>query len=159
MPNWCEGKLKIRGKKENILDFFKNGISLIDYKEGESIEIVPDIEMNDELFIKNLGKISTIYIKETRRHFLKPDFAYIDTYNIGKKESIIVMHFKAAWGIATESLAEISKKYNIDFKIYAFEMGSEFNQDIEIVKGNIIKNEEITFDDYVWECIDPTMGG
>lgn len=29
MPNWCEGKLKIRGKKENIEKFFKNGTVLL----------------------------------------------------------------------------------------------------------------------------------
>lgn len=125
----------------------------------ESIEIVPDVEMNDELHIKNLGDVTSLYIKETSRHFLKPDFEYISTYNIEKKEPIVVIGFKAAWGIEVKTLSEISEKYNIDFKIYAFEMGMQFNQDIEIIKGKIIKNEEITFDDYAWECIDPIMGG
>ena len=32
MPNWCEGKLKIRGKKKDILKFFKEGTSLIEHK-------------------------------------------------------------------------------------------------------------------------------
>lgn len=164
MPNWCEGKLKIRGKKEDILKFFKDGTSLIDYdKNHETIEIIPNVEMNDELYIENLNKTKTslksLYIKGTRRHFLKPDFEYIDTYNIEEKEPIVAIDFKAAWAIDAESLSEISKKYNIDFKIYAFEMGCEFNQDIEIIKGRIIRNEEITFENYVWECIDPTLGG
>ncbi len=35
----------------------------------------------------------------------------------------------------------------------------EFNQDVEIYKGEIIKNVEIEFDDYMWECITPNMGG
>lgn len=164
MPNWCEGKLKIRGKKEDILKFFKDGTSLIDYNENyETIEIIPNVEIDDELHIENLNKTKTslksLYIKGTRRHFLKPDFEYISTYNIEKKEPIVVMGFKAAWGIEVKTLSQISKKYNIDFKIYAFEMGMQFNQDIEIIKGQIIKNEEITFDDYAWECIDPIMGG
>lgn len=29
MANWCEGKLKIRGKKENILSFIKEGTSIL----------------------------------------------------------------------------------------------------------------------------------
>lgn len=115
--------------------------------------------MNDELYIKNLGNIDTIYIKETRRHFLKPDFQYIYVYNIDEEEQTIVIPFKAAWNIDAEKLCAISKKYNIDFKIYAFEMGAQFNQDVEIIKGKIVKNEEITFVDYSWECIDPEMGG
>lgn len=172
MPNWSEGKLKIRGKKEDILLFFKNGTSLIDHKDGEMIEIIPDVEIDDDfndLFIKNLGKRESLYIKETSRHFLKPDFSHIELYNIDEngelsskqlaKEYIIVINFIAAWEIEVKILSEISKKYNIDFKIYAFESGLEFNQDIEIVKGNIIKNEKITFKNYIWECIDPTIGG
>lgn len=30
MPNWCKGTLKIRGKKENIINFLENGTSLLD---------------------------------------------------------------------------------------------------------------------------------
>lgn len=164
MPNWCEGKLKIRGRKEDILNFFKDGTSLIDYTENhETIEVIPNVEMNDELHIENLDKTKTslksLYIKGTRRHFLKPDFEYVLTYGINKNEKIVVIHLKAAWAIDAESLSEISKKYNIDFKIYAFENGCEFNQDIEIIKGKILKDEEITFKNYAWECIDPIMGG
>lgn len=62
-------------------------------------------------------------------------------------------------GIDAEKLAEVSKKYEIDLKIYAFECGMEFNQDVEIINGEIIKNDEIKFDDYRWECINPTKGG
>lgn len=118
--------------------------------------------MCDELHIKNLKCLddyNSLYIKNTSRFFLNPDFEYIDTYNIDEEEQIIVINFKAAWSIKAEKLSEISKKYNIDFKIYAFEMGAQFNQDIEIIKGKIIKNENITFIDYAWECIDPIMGG
>ena len=32
MPNWCEGKLKIRGKKEHLVKFFHEGTSLLSYK-------------------------------------------------------------------------------------------------------------------------------
>lgn len=28
-----------------------------------------------------------------------------------------------------------------------------------LYKGEIIKNVEIEFDDYMWECINPNMGG
>ena len=29
MPNWCEGYLKIRGKKEDIVNFVENEIRLV----------------------------------------------------------------------------------------------------------------------------------
>ena len=36
---------------------------------------------------------------------------------------------------------------------------SEFNIDFEVHKGKVIKNNEIKFDDYVWECTNPEIGG
>ena len=43
MPNWCEGYLKIRGKKEDIVNFVENEIRLLKSKdifsEPEYLEI------------------------------------------------------------------------------------------------------------------------
>ena len=162
MPNWCKGTLKIRGKKENILNFLENGTSLLKgfwFPE----EIRTEIKMNDyaEIEIKNITEdINTLYIKGTRRNFIEKVENEIFIYNYDEEESIICLeNFKAAWGIDAEALRTISKKYNIDIKIFAFECGMEFNQNIEIIKGKIIKDEEIKFKNYIWECIEPTLGG
>ena len=56
-------------------------------------------------------------------------------------------------------MLEICKQYNVDMKIYAFECGVRFNQDIEIVDEKIVRNEIIKFEDYEWECINPIIGG
>lgn len=164
MPNWCKGNLKIRGKKENIVNFLKEGTLLL---EGfwEPKKIKPDIEEiydYDEIEIKNFDKEKRdcLYIKETRRHFIDPVENEIYIYDTDKEEQIICLeNFKAAWGIDTDALRTISKRYNIDIKIYGFERGMEFNQDIEIIKGKIIKDEEIKFENYRWECINPDLGG
>ena len=163
MPNWCEGNLKIRGKRENLIKFIKEGTSLL---EGffESIEVEPDVEITEyeELIIKNLDskrKRDCLYIKDTTRHFIE-NITDIYMYDDSKEEQVICFeNFKAAWSIETEQLRRISEKYNIDFKIYGFEGGQEFNQDIEITKGKIIKNETIEFKSYIWECINPNLGG
>lgn len=164
MPNWCKGTLKIRGKKENIIKFLEEGTSLL---EGlwEPKEIKPEIEINncDEIEIKNLDKLKGVdylYIKGTRRNFIDPVENEIYIHDIDEKEQIICLkNFKAAWGIDADALRVISDRYDIDIKIYAFEMGMEFNQDIEIIKGNIIKDDEIKFENYQWECIEPNLGG
>lgn len=116
--------------------------------------------MCDELHFKNINFekcLDSLYIKGTTRHFLKPEEYNMCSEN--EDEIIIPLVLKAAWGIEADALRAISQRYDIDFKIYAFEMGMEFNQDIEIVKGKIIKNEEIHFNNYWWECIDPMIGG
>lgn len=162
MPNWCKGTLKIRGKRENILKFLENGTSLLKgfwFPE----EIKPEIKTNDlaTIEIKNITEdINSLYIKGTRRNFIDPIENEVFMYDYEEEETIIYLeNFKAAWGIDAEALRVISKRYDIDFKIYAFERGMEFNQDIEIIKGKIIKDEEIKFKDYVWECIEPGIGG
>ena len=164
MPNWCKGNLKIRGKKGNIIKFLTEGTSLLDGL-WEPKEIKPEVEINDcdELEIKNIDRqkgIETIYIKGTRRNFIDPveDFIYI--HDIDEEEQIICLkNFKAAGGIDADALRIISARYDIDIKIYAFEAGMEFNQDIEIIKGKIIKDDEIKFENYQWECIEPNIGG
>ena len=164
MPNWCKGNLKIRGKKENIIKFLEEGTSLLD-GFWEPKEIKPKIEINDcdEIEIKNLDEtkgINYLYIKGTRKNFINPVENEIYVHDEDEEEQIICLeNFKAAWGIDAAALRMISNRYNIDIKIYAFEAGMEFNQDIEIIKGEIIKDEEITFKDYVWECIEPNIGG
>lgn len=164
MPNWCKGNLKIRGKKENIIKFLEEGTSLLDGL-WEPKEIEPKIEINDcdEITIKNLDKtkgIDCLYIKGTRRNFIDPVENEIYVYDEDEEEQIICLeNFKAAWGIDASALRMISNRYSIDIKIYAFEAGMEFNQDIEIIKGKIIKDEEIKFKNYVWECIEPNVGG
>lgn len=164
MSNWCRGNLKVKGKKENIIRFLKEGTFLL---QGfwEPKEVIPEIIINDynEIEIKNIDKekqIDCLYIKGTRRHFIDPIENEIFIYDVNEEESIICLeNFKSAWTIDTNDLSEISKKYNIDFKIYAFECGMEFNLDIEIIKGKIIKDEEIQFKNYQWECIEPNLGG
>ena len=44
-------------------------------------------------------------------------------------------------------------------KIHGFECGMEFNQVVEIVDGKIMKDEELQFKDYQWDCIFPNLGG
>lgn len=164
MPNWCKGNLKIRGKKENIIKFLEEGTSLLDGL-WEPKEIEPKIEINDcdEITIKNLDRtkgIDCLYIKGTRRNFIDPVENEIYVYDEDEEEQIICLkNFKAAWGIDAAALRMISNRYSIDIKIYAFEAGMEFNQDIEIIKGKIIKDEEIKFKNYAWECIEPYIGG
>lgn len=158
MPNWCVGDLKVRGKKEDIVNFIKKelfvlGGSIFDreYKEPEVIVDKCSIEVpnsNDGLWFRNLNR--TRFSQSIDLYFDEDD-GEILTLNLGEIQS--------AWGTDTKGLTKISKKYNLDFKIYAYEKGMQFNIDYEVHKGEVIKNDEITYDDYVWECTNPDIGG
>lgn len=64
MPNWCEGYLKIRGKKEDIVNFIENEIKLLKLKS-----IILEPEYVDIKMIDDLGECSFNY-KKSFREFL-----------------------------------------------------------------------------------------
>ena len=154
MPNWCKGTLKVRGQKKDLENFIFNGLKPVNCL-GEDQESLEPNEWN------NITFEGSAWIEGTKRGFVEYMDVYLDELEReeGEPDPIICLDTKFAWGIITQDLVEISKKYNIDFKILGFERGMEFNQDIEIVKGEIINDVEIQFDDYDWECINPTLGG
>lgn len=164
MPNWAEGVLKLRGTRENIAEFLRSELEPID--TGASIAEMlgqKPVKEHNQLVIETtewdmtLKSPEGMYIKGTRRAFIE---STIDWYfNDSHQEVLTIESFKQAWGVEAEPFVEISRKYNLDIKIYVFEKGMQFNQEIEIHKGELIKDNEITFDDYQWECLMPNLGG
>lgn len=154
MANWICGDLKVRGTKDNIKKFLIEGL----ISTGSKIK--PEITCDDKWGFSIRSNTDSFYIKDTRRSFIEKEeiHIYINDWE-DDEERVIVLEYKSAWGIDVVGLVNLSKEFNIDFKILGFELGMEFNQDVEIVKGKVIKDEEITFDDYEWECIRPHIGG
>lgn len=160
MPNWCEGSLKVRGEKENIRKFLTEALITI---HPVLIQVLrpdlqaPEVNVTEDdwsMTIESTGK-DGFHVKGTRRNFIESNSIEWEF----DRDVLIIDDFKAAWGIDSGPLVELSKQYDLDFRIYAFERGMEFNQEIEIHKGKIIKDLEIKFDDYEWECIMPGLGG
>lgn len=161
MPNWCRGDLKVRGTKENIRKFLLEGLQPIS-KGFLSPELVEtEIICDDTWEFSIKSETGAFYILGTRRNFIDGEKIETDIndWEDDEEKVIVIEDYKAAWGIDADHLASISEKFNIDFKILGFEQGMEFNQDIEVINGKIIKDEEIKFYDYKWESIRPHIGG
>ena len=162
MPNWCEGYLKIRGKKENIVNFIENEIKLLKLKS-----IILEPEYVDIKMIDNLGEYSFnykksyreyLYLKGTRRFFVESE--EISFYHFEDEVCHLTLEIKQAWAIdIQELLVKHSKKYHVDFNIYASEKGMEFEQYITVVDGELVRNEEKVYDDFQFEAINPKLGG
>lgn len=150
MPNWCEGTLKVRGSKDDIINFLKNGIKSVGFL-GDTEE--PEIE-ESEYYLRVKTSKDNFYLNGTRRGFIEENEIWFEY-----EREILALEYQQAWGIQANELAAISRQYNIDFKIYAYERGMEFNQDIEIHKGEIVKDEEVKFENYMWDCTNPNIGG
>ena len=151
MPNWCEGTLKVRGTKEKLTKFILNGLQPVGFLGEEKSKI----NLNEHGDIKTK---ETCWIENTSRGFV--DGLYIDLSEFEDNEiCVVTLEARFAWGINADELLKTAIKYQVDMKIYAFERGMQFNQDIEIISGKIAKDNEIKFDDYEWECPSPNMGG
>ena len=162
MPNWCEGMLKIRGKQEDVFNLIADNLQawkLVIIRE-------PKFDMREELE-KEAIKIDrkdkaiyvekTAYIKGTHRNFVEPNDIIV--YKRKDGNACIAVEFKAAWDVESEPYIELSKAYNVDIKIQAFERGMEFSRYILIENGNLKEDKETAYDDYVWECVMPNLGG
>lgn len=163
MPNWCEGYLKIRGKKKDLINFIENEIVLIKQESIVSEPELVDIKMQDDgidcSFKYNKSCKEFLYLKNTRRFFVESEeisFYYEDEDEI----CYLTLNIKQAWGIDIQILlVEHSKKYSVDFNIFASECGMEFEQYITVVGGKLLRNEEKEYQDFLFEAINPDLGG
>ena len=151
MPNWSKGCLKVRGKAANVKKFVLEGLQPVDFF-GNAL---PKLELSD------LGDVDTdkdCWIEGTTRGFVEnlyADFSFVED----DETFTATLDAKFAWAADAEELLASCKKYSVNMKLYAFEKGMGFNQDILIVDGEIRRDCRIEFEDYNWECICPTVGG
>lgn len=140
MPNWAEGSLKLRGRSENIASALKQML------------LNDTVTLEDEwdgTLLKFNNTAPYFYINETRRAFIEQE-----QIEVWLEEEFCIVeldNFKQAWSVIPENYQEISSKFDIDIKIFTFECGMEFTQEIEISKGEIIKNVCYEYDNYQWE--------
>lgn len=134
MPNWAEGTLKLRGRRENVASALKE---MLLGNKGATLEEEYDGTL---LRFKNEKDIEI---------WLDDDFVIIELED-----------FKQAWAALADNYTEISSKFDVDIKIFTFEMGMEFTQEIEISKGEIIKNiVNENFTNYSWDVPFSRLGG
>lgn len=162
MPNWATGSLRLKGKAKDIVNFMDNGIEGVDCLGQKKLDNVTKVDYREgKCAYKFKG---TAWIKDTKRAFIDTDTfkywecVYIEADNWDDIISV-AMPFKQAWGVSAENFVAIAKKYSVDVAIHAFEQGMEFDQDILIVGGEIKKNIKNNYEDYIFECSMPFIGG
>ena len=170
MPNWCAGNIRFRGSIDDIVRFFKEGIIAYKYdrdlytiKCDAEVKVVKDeaYDCVEEIVITTEDK-AWFHIDETHRNFIgdDPTIDICDVYKNNDGSYVVVLDdFRAAWSIEAEPYVEISKKYNIDIHIFGWERGMQFDQEIEIVKGVLVKNDVHEGKDWIWVTAMPYFGG
>lgn len=168
MPNWCEGKLKIRGKKSDLLKWLMECVAC--WKQ----DVLPDVPFPNNLVERKAPNgVSVEFPLDDEAHIRIKELAYIDGTHrnfvkkcdsdviFGAKDGrdIMVLPVQAAWAMDPTPYETMSEKYNVDFRFYGYEQGMEFNQEIEVIGGKLTLNRTIDYSDYRWECPDPDLGG
>lgn len=148
MPNWAEGSLKLRGKHKNIASALKEMLL------NDTVTL--EEECDGDLLVFN-NTAPYFYINKTRRAFI--DQNQIEVWLEEEFCIVELDNFQQAWSAIPENYQEISSKFDVDIKIFTFERGMEFTQEIEISKGEIIKNVCSNYDDYQWEVPFSNLGG
>ena len=69
------------------------------------------------------------------------------------------MKVRQAWDFPEEEWTEISKKYDVDLRLYGIERGMQFCQELEIIKGEVKLSKEKKYKNWDWECPFPYLGG
>jgi len=151
MPNWSRGCSKVRGKAANVKKFILEGLQPIDLFGNE----LPKLELSD---FGDVDSDNECWIQGTTRGFVEN--LYVDFSLVEDRETFTAtLDAKFAWAADAEELLALCKKYSVNMKLYAFEKGMGFNQDILIVGKEILRDNRIAFEDFNWECICPTVGG
>ena len=132
MPNFIKGDLRMRGSENDLLRFLNDGL------DGE-------------------------YIKETHRGFVT-DYGVVEYEKCGLRKNIdaeetIAIPVQFAWDIDAEQIKSIALNYNIDIRIYGYECEMRFNRYIEVIDGIVLNDNVIKYENYKWECDNPTIGG
>ena len=159
MPNWIKGTMKLRGKREDIYMFFKNGLDPSNWPKPEDRENQV-IDESGENYLE-FSFCNEPHIAETRRAFITGDNVFMED-----DEGTVCIDVKQAWAFDAgresndlETWKNISKKYNIDIRLFGIECGMRFTQEIIIVRGRKAIVNERQYEDWDWECPFPNMGG
>ena len=175
MPNWAEGTIKVRGTKNQIINYLKNVFEGSDFwgndmkfefkSCGNNIIFRGIDELVDpkaaRLIISRKPRFHALYFKNADRALIETEnnILRLSFWEDDEAVGIIEMPFKQAWSVNSDKFAKLSKKYSVDLKIFVFECGNEFTQEIEILKGKITKNETREYVDYQWDVPFSGLGG
>lgn len=158
MPNWIEGTMKLRGKREDIHRFFKEGLEPSSWTDETDNKLEDQVQDDSDEDLLWFNFKDQPHIVGTRRAFITDDCVEMST-----DEGVACVNIKQAWCFTTEgnvnAWKEISAKFNVDIKLFGIECGMRFEQEIIIRRGSETIINEKKYEDWDWECPFPNMGG
>lgn len=175
MPNWCEGTVGIRGKRDDVLKFLKEGFERYRYdrETHKNILVSSDIFKRDEAYNDEGDAIflevddiagTWIWIKDTQRAFYDDEqnpYSIVVEKQRNGELWICRIPIKQAWSYREDDWMALSSKYHLDFNLYGIECGMEFMIEVQIIDGKCTECKITNTDtgDWSWICPFPWIGG
>ena len=165
MPNWIEGTLKIRGPYENVRHLYEEGLNATDIYHNpipkeKWLKIDTYEEYGDGYFDISILDKRWAHVEGTHRAFItgEHDICVREVFNA--PELIVVSDIHQAKCFKEYDWISIAKKYSIDIRLWRLESNMHFGQSIEINRlGEVLISELIGYEDWIWECPLPFLGG
>lgn len=161
MPNWVEGNIRFRGTRENIEGFLRNELRTGGAKRSNATtDCAPacyEDRQGNLVVQETSGCNRGFYISGTDRNYIACNMITVYLQH-GEEGTLVLDNFQAACSIDPKPYVELSKTYNIDIKLVGYEGGNEFSQHIEIIHGELIANEKLEYDDWLWQADFPNLG-
>lgn len=108
IANWAEGTLKIRGRKENIESALRYMFQNYEETINDEFDYIINFTSNEHY----------LYIYGTERAFINDNNIEVNLYD--DFLTIEIDKFKQAWKVSSNDYKEISSKFNVDIRIFAF---------------------------------------
>lgn len=155
MTHKCEGILRVRGFKKNLTRFF-----LDDLLTMRTFNEPNKLELNDrgDIIYSDTELPHCCWIRRTWGGIIC--FKKIPLSQF-KDEDPITLYFDVRFESEVHpiQLQMICKMYGIDMRVHVFKETDEFEQEIEILNGKVIKDVEMTADGDVLYNIHQTLEG
>lgn len=187
MPNWAEGNLRVRGKRENVLNFIQHELvgvqetintvwdeNTLD-KDGNPTacnvkrELVPvTIEENcggESIIIRRPPDTGdTFYFRDSDRQFLFTEDNDIELYfsegrNLNKDTIVIFEDFNGGWDVDHQYFKTKAVQYKVDIRIFVWELGMCWSAIDTFYRTGRCEFETRQYSDWMWDSPMPHYGG
>lgn len=171
MPNWAEGNIRIRGKRENIIWYIQeNLVPQYALKDGQyesrPIQLEETAGGFELMLEKNPETDDFVWFKDSKRQFIDFNGSYYmtgefsdDDKHTNKDQVLFLTDFKGAWGVDSECFRKAAQEYKVDIRIFVWERGMEWSSVSTFFRDGHVENDSRTYSDWLWESALPNYGG
>lgn len=168
MPNWAEGNIRFRGKRENLIRFFTHElVSPYPREEGGFGEKPVRVEVDRDNYTlyatRDPETDAYLYFRGSNRQFIDMDeevmAVNLHSYNTRDDQIVIMENYQAAWNVDKNYFREKAKEYKIDIRTFVWELGMEWSSVITWYRNGEMDEETRTYSDWLWDASMPYNGG